>query len=174
MEATTFAVDFLVSVGAGDAPHANGSLLEHLLGTHHLLSTWQCNPHVCLAGLFHSIYGTSIYQKGCVSLERRADVVAVIGMDAERIAYLFCAAQRPQVFIQAIDDLTIVNRWDGCAQKVSSQTLVELIEVECANLLDQGLGKKFLNDLALRTRTGEFVLPLPIGRAVEAQLCSAH
>jgi hypothetical protein len=66
--------------------------LSHLVGTRRVLATWDERPALCDAGLFHSVYGTEYF----VPEHRpdRADVVAVIGAEAERIAWLWCTIRR--------------------------------------------------------------------------------
>ena len=45
--------------------------------------------------MFHSIYGTEKFQGFTLPLERRAEVRALIGDRAERLAYLNCAKDGP-------------------------------------------------------------------------------
>ena len=47
----------LEELGAHTNSHSRRTLLDHLLGTHDLLVEWENEPDVCVAGLFHSIYG---------------------------------------------------------------------------------------------------------------------
>lgn len=173
MEADRRHLEFLVALGADKAPHAKGSLYEHLVGTHHLLAAWQCERHVCTAGLFHSIYSTSIYPKACIDKERRADVVAVIGERAERLVFAFCTADRPRALLRAIGGAEVVGRFDGQRLVSSPQDLTELVEIECANLLEQQLGYAFLLELAERVLCGEFALRHPVASAVESALMSS-
>src|SRR5215470_384735 len=44
--------------------------------------------------MFHSIYGTELFQRFALPLERRPDVRALIGERAERLAYLNCVMDR--------------------------------------------------------------------------------
>ena len=51
-------LDLLHGLNADENPHSGGELLDHLRGTHDFLDAWGNEQHVCLGGLFHSIYGT--------------------------------------------------------------------------------------------------------------------
>ena len=50
------------SWGAKEVAHSGRTLLDHLFGVHNLLAEWGAAPKLCLAGLFHSIYGTALPQ----------------------------------------------------------------------------------------------------------------
>src|SRR5664279_4962606 len=80
-------VDFLVDLGTDSVPHTGEKgFLAHLIGVYRDLESWGCDRDVCRAGLFHSIYGTQIFRRFSLPLERRRDVQALIGERAERIA----------------------------------------------------------------------------------------
>jgi hypothetical protein len=83
-------------------PHTHKSYLAHLIAVYRLLEAQGCPAEVCRVGMFHSIYGTERFQGFKLSLERRADVRALIGDRAERLAYLNCAMDRPS-FDQALE-----------------------------------------------------------------------
>jgi hypothetical protein len=53
-----------------------------------------CTEEVCRAGMFHSIYGTELFQKFALPPERRADIRTLIGERAERLAYVNCMMDR--------------------------------------------------------------------------------
>ena len=72
--------------------------LSHLLGTRRLLNTWGERTALCDAGLFHSVYGTEYFTPTCTP--DRADVVATIGADAERIAWLWCTIRRDTLDVE--------------------------------------------------------------------------
>src|SRR3954462_15069341 len=77
---------------ASEMGHPGGVLLDHLLGTRRLLASWGERPALCDAGLFHSVYGTEYFTPEHAA-ERDA-VIAVIGAEAERVAWLWCANKR--------------------------------------------------------------------------------
>jgi hypothetical protein len=93
-----------------------------------LLRGWGAREPVCLAGLFHSIYGTVHFRHQSWPLSDRATIVNVIGDEAENLAYLFCTIDRPRVLVEK------------AAAGSRAAVLLDLLEIEAANLLDQGGG----------------------------------
>lgn len=121
--------------------HGGRSLYEHLKGTHDLLAKDGAPDYVCLAGLFHSIYGTNVFRARAVDLDDRHEVCALIGEDAEWLAYVFCACNRPHVLIDAAwrdPPHVIVDRFADQKFALSAQDLRDLLRIELANLTEQG------------------------------------
>ena len=87
--------NFFSEVGADGIEHSEKTYLAHGIGVYNDLKSWGCESQVCDAGLFHSIYGTELFQKFALTIERRGEVRALIGERAERLAYLNCAMDRP-------------------------------------------------------------------------------
>src|SRR5438045_6784881 len=79
--------EFLVSIGCHRVRHSGESLLSHLVGTYALLKGWGASEPECLAGLFHSVYGTVSFQAD-LDIDR-ARVREVIGPEAEHLASVF-------------------------------------------------------------------------------------
>ena len=84
-------VRYLRLVGAADVEHSEGSYLGHTAGVYRDLKAWGCSEEIRLAGLFHSIYGTELFQRFALPLDRREEVRDLIGGRAEKLAYLNCA-----------------------------------------------------------------------------------
>jgi hypothetical protein len=87
--------DFLVKLGIDNVPHTEKSYLGHLIAVHRDLKTWGCPEEVCRGGMFHSIYGTEMFQGFKLPLERRGELRELIGERAERLGYWNCAMDRP-------------------------------------------------------------------------------
>src|SRR5262249_20767424 len=85
---------FLLEAGIDDQPHSTKTYLGHLIAVHRFLEEEGCGLDACRAGLFHSVYGTELFQGFKLPLDRRADVRELIGERAERLAYLNCAMDR--------------------------------------------------------------------------------
>lgn len=132
-------MESLRSFGTHESEHTGRSLLDHLLGVYHLLQDWNNSDIVCLAGLFHSIYGTVCYHEQSVSPSERKRVQGVIGEEAEELAYLFCACDREQL----VTDFSAQERfriWDRFRQqevRVSEDVFRALGEIHLANIVEQ-------------------------------------
>src|SRR6202044_787715 len=88
----------------------------------------------------HSIYGTEMFQGFTLPLERRAEVRALIGDRAERLAYLNCAMDRAS-FDRALDGTAepyrIIDRITGEAIALSGRDFDDLCRVHLYDWLEQ-------------------------------------
>ena len=117
--------EFLSSLDADQTPHSGRTLFEHLKGVHDLLRDWGNDEDVCLAGLYHSIYGTNTFKHQ--SLKERERLVEKIGDHAEFLVYCFSTKDRP--LFESVEDPVIRG---------------QLMEIEAANLYEQGGNDKTL------------------------------
>jgi len=85
----------------------------HLKGVYDLLRDWGNPDIVCLAGLYHNVYGTRYYQQQVLSKRNRDVLRKLIGAEAEELAFRFCTETR------------------------ESQRDPQLLEIEAANLIEQ-------------------------------------
>ena len=107
-DSTSTKINFLEKIGTNEIPHGEGTLLDHLVGVSEILKEMNALEYVQDAGLFHSIYGTSIFHHQTVS--DRQVVEDLIGEKAEHLAYLFCVLGREtdrQTEIAVIEDRQI-------------------------------------------------------------------
>lgn len=137
---------FLLARGTGVAPHGKGTLLDHLVGTHDLLERWRASEPVRIAGLFHSIYGTTFFKHRSVPLTERHVLMKLIGSRAEALAFQFCTLERPRCLF-------------GGAPWLPWTDIRDLAEIEAANLIQQG-GAYYIKSL----------LDLPISEAAHAAI----
>ena len=86
--------DFLTELGIETVPHTEKTYLSHLIAVYRLMEARGCTEELCRAGMFHSIYGTELFQGFKLPFERRAEIRGLIGERAERLAYLNCAMDR--------------------------------------------------------------------------------
>ena len=73
---------FLQEEAAGIA-HSGGSYLAHAIGVYRDLKSWDWDEEAARAGLFHSIYGTEIFQDFTLPVSRRNEIKSMIGEQAE-------------------------------------------------------------------------------------------
>lgn len=86
--------DYLIGLGIEAVPHTGKTYLAHLVNVYRLMESRGCDAELCRAGMFHSIYGTEAFQGFKIDLEHRAELRALLGERAERLAYLNCAMDR--------------------------------------------------------------------------------
>jgi hypothetical protein len=91
---------FLQSLGFDDVNHSKRTLFDHLVSTGSLLQEWGCSEDICLAGLFHAVYGTESFRYRSDLIVHREDIQEVIGMSAERIAWLFGISTSKSMWVQ--------------------------------------------------------------------------
>ncbi len=125
----------LESLGTGDTPHHGGSLRDHLEGTYAILCEWRARDALRLAGLFHSIYGTQLFEVATVSRGRRSEIAALIGEEAEAIVYLFSVTDRAEYFRGHAPgaEVSLTDHVARRAVRVAPATLADLIEIHVAN-----------------------------------------
>lgn len=121
-----------------DIEHLGRPLREHLIGTHDLLDRWQNSEAVCLAGLFHSIYGTKTFTSATLTTKSRHDVRMLIGDEAEDLVFVFCMSDRKRLLLE---NRSPPYRWidhrSGEQTEISGEILSDLVEIEVANSIEQ-------------------------------------
>src|SRR6516225_10187301 len=132
--------DFLLGLGTEQVSHTNKTYLAHVIGVYRYMQARGCTEELCRAGLFHSIYGTELFQRFALPLERRSEVRSLIGERAERLAYLNCAMNRAS-FDRALDQETaaypIIDRITGEVVELSACDFEDLCRVHLFDWLEQ-------------------------------------
>jgi hypothetical protein len=132
--------DFLVSLGTEQVGHTTKSYLAHLIGVHRYMEERGCGEELCRAGMFHSIYGTELFQRFALTLERRPEVRALIGDRAERLAYLNCAMDRAsfdRVAAAEVGPYRFRDRITGAEVELSDEDFDDLCRVHLFDWLEQ-------------------------------------
>ncbi len=167
-------LDLLADLYTDTNPHSGAALLDHLRGTHDLLESWGNVSHVCLAGLFHSIYGTESYRTESVSFEDREKIRHVIGEEAEQLAFLFCVTRR-RTFFELIGDPrpSLYNRISNLQVEVTPELIRDLIEMQIANYVEflprLDFTHEELDDLRDRVELAKDLITLLAYQAVTAR-----
>jgi hypothetical protein len=131
-------LDLLSELSTDESAHSGDSLSRHLKGTHDLLAKWDNPNDVCVAGLFHSIYGTQYYKVQSASFSDRERIADVIGPASEELAFVFCTTDRLGFFSEAGQvSPMLTNATSNKSVPVSVETLSALIEIEVANFVEQ-------------------------------------
>jgi hypothetical protein len=135
----------LDTLGVNQPRPSGRTLAEHLEGTRALLAGMGSAPEVCLAGLFHSVYGAEggTSRARDANLSRRDEVRAVIGPAAEELAYLYSALERKHFFGNARrnSDYTVNDLFVNSEVPVSETTLRALFEIEAANFVEGSVSR---------------------------------
>lgn len=134
---TDRAVSLLRESGAASIAHPGGTLLTHLQRVQARLASWKARPALQLAGLCHAFYGTDGFPAALLPLDRRHDLVSVIGAEAEALVYLYASCDRKATY-GALDlpDTAFHDRFTGRAYVPEPQSLRDFAELSAANELD--------------------------------------
>lgn len=119
---------FLENSGCSKTIHSDRNLLNHLCGTYEILKSWGKPNHVCLAGLFHSIYGTPKFNTACVEYTNRKNVVNLIGQKAELLAFFFS--------IFALDDIILGKANKKSVTLFKSEINIEITKLQYVNCVN--------------------------------------
>jgi hypothetical protein len=133
-------IDFLAGLGIEKVEHTEKTYLGHLVNVHRFMKAQACEPEVCLAGMFHSIYGTERFQGFKLPLERRAEIAELIGERAERLAYWNCAMDRAsfdRAVAQDAPPYRIIDRLTGESIDLSRRDFDDLCRVHLYDWLEQ-------------------------------------
>jgi (p)ppGpp synthase/HD superfamily hydrolase len=133
-----FLKSYLIKLGTPDVAHTNGDFMSHLSGVYRCLEQWGCAEHVMLAGLFHSIYGTQAFQNFSLPTSRREEIKDLIGEQAERLAYIYCAMTYKSMRESVLEGKA--QLWDRLADRpieMTEQEFTDLLWVKLADILEQ-------------------------------------
>ena len=128
----------LDELGAHRTSHSRRTLLDHLQGTQDLLEEWVNPPVVCVAGLFHSVYGTYIFDQQSADFSMRQRIRDIVGTHAERLIYAFCVSDR-RSFYEHLGEpcCRLPDIVHDSHVELDGADLTALIEIEVANVVDQ-------------------------------------
>ncbi|WUB90529.1 hypothetical protein OG812_00075 [Streptomyces sp. NBC_00566] len=161
---TDQAVTLLREFGADTIAHPGGTLLTHLQRVQARLATWKARPALQLAGLCHAFYGTDGFPTALLPLDRRDDLAAVIGAEAEAIVYLYASCDRKATY-PALNqaDAAFHDRFTGRPHVPGPQLRRDFTELSAANELDLAIADSAFRDkwgpqlLALFSRLQDFL-----------------
>ncbi|MEV8533828.1 DUF6817 domain-containing protein [Streptomyces sp. NPDC051211] len=135
--ALAHAVAFLRELGAADLDHPGGTLLAHLTRVRERLAAWGARPALQLAGLCHAFYGTDGFPAALLPLDRRSELAAVIGAEAEELVYAYASCDRDASYPNlARTDAPIRDRFTGRVFTPGPGLRRDFAELTAANELD--------------------------------------
>jgi|SRR5690606_31474626 len=132
------AIARLHAFGVANVDHIALDLGAHLKGTSELLRSWGNSEPICLAGLYHAVYGTDDFPHMLIGLENREQVREVIGEMAERLVYVYGACDRSFTYRQIIrePEPQYRDRFTGRTFVLDHSLLSSLCELTLANELE--------------------------------------
>ncbi|MHC3474500.1 DUF6817 domain-containing protein [Streptomyces sp. 7R007] len=131
------ATAFLRELGADRIPHPGGTLLAHLDRVRDRLTAWNARPALRLAGLCHAAYGTDGFPAALLSLDRRTELAAVIGPEAEELVYFYASCDRRATYPDfATPGSRFRDRFTGRTLTPPAHLRRDFAELTAANELD--------------------------------------
>ncbi|MEU6349820.1 DUF6817 domain-containing protein [Streptomyces sp. NPDC047072] len=141
-------------LGAHTAPHPGGTLLTHLERVRIQLALWGARQELQLAGLCHAFYGTDGFPTALLPLDRRSELAAVIGPEAETIVHFYASCDRGATYPHLLEPF-FRDRFTGRSHTPDPALCRDFAELTAANELD--LARR---DFAFRERWGPELLAL--------------
>lgn len=130
-------IELLSNVGADSIRHSGRTFLDHLVGVAELLTAWGQPETVIKAGLFHSIYGTEVFTRATVPIAERHTIRAIIGDEAEQLAYWFCVFDRASIYPAIERDPICIALRDGTSVAITRVQAEALLALIWANEVEQ-------------------------------------
>ncbi|HWA99457.1 MAG TPA: hypothetical protein VG713_13235 [Pirellulales bacterium] len=134
------ATEFLAALGIAKVPHTEKNYLTHLVSVYNQMQAHGLDEELCLAGLFHSIYGTERFQGFKIAVDQRPQVEALIGPRAEHLAFWNCFMDRASFdrsLGQAGGPFRIRNRETGDEMILTRAEYDDLCRVHLFDWLEQ-------------------------------------
>ncbi len=138
-------IDYLQELDTANVEHTHGTYLGHNVGVYRDLKAWGCSEELCRAGMFHSIYGTEIFQDFSLPLDRRGEVRELIGERAEHLAYLNSAidyASFDRTIERGTAPYTMIDRFTGKEIEIPAKDFEDLCRIHLCDRLEQVLRSK--------------------------------
>ncbi|WP_256355784.1 DUF6817 domain-containing protein [Streptomyces sp. PKU-EA00015] len=133
----TAATALLRRHGAADLGHPGGTLLAHLERVEQRLAGWGARPALRLAGLCHAFYGTDGFAASLLPRERRGELAAVIGAEAEEVVHFYASCDREASYgTLAQPGALFRDRFTGRTSAPAPARLRDFAELTAANELD--------------------------------------
>ncbi|MEU2539957.1 DUF6817 domain-containing protein [Streptomyces iakyrus] len=131
------AVVLLKGLGAAAVAHPGGTLLAHLTRVQGQLAAWGARPALQRAGLCHAFYGTDGFPEALLPTDRREELTAAIGAEAEALVYLYASCDRRATYPGLADaDGPFHDRFTGLSHVPGPQARRDFAELSAANEVD--------------------------------------
>jgi len=108
-------VNFLYNKNCHNIKHSHSNFLNHLIGTFNILKKWKQSEDLCIAGMFHNIYGNKYFNPN-LNISRE-EIKNLIGEAAENLVYKFVNCERDKLNESNDSELIILNLANSLDQK---------------------------------------------------------
>ncbi len=132
--------NWFIETGADSVSHTKHGYLAHAISVYTDLKKWGLGEDFARAGLFHSIYGTQIFQGFTLPVDRRDEVRQMIGDEWEQLCFLNCFMLRKSLYDQWSDDkqtYPITHRETGEIIELDRKTYDDLCTLHLCDWLEQ-------------------------------------
>lgn len=132
--------NYLQEVGATEVVHSDKGYLAHAIGVYNDLKKWGWDEELARAGIFHSIYGTQLFQGFTLPLEKRSEIAELIGERAEQLCWLNCAIDRQHFdneILKTAGPYQILDRFSGEIVDVPDEDFDDLCFMHICDWLEQ-------------------------------------
>jgi hypothetical protein len=136
MKADEEAREWLRERGAGNVPHAGGSLYDHLGRVHDRLCTLGLGPDVQLAGLTHAVYGTDGFGVSLLDVADRQILRDLVGVAVELQVYRYGGCDRGHTWRALGATCLIRSRFNGACESPPPDELRAFVDLSIVNELD--------------------------------------
>ncbi|MCA9093142.1 MAG: hypothetical protein KDA68_06620 [Planctomycetaceae bacterium] len=132
--------DYFEQVGANSVGHTEKTYTAHAFGVARDLAEWGADEDLCKAGIFHSIYGTELFQGFTLPLEKRGELRDLIGERGEWLSYMNCAMHRPTFDESVFMDegpFPFVDRFTNERMMLNDRDFNDLVVLQLCDWLEQ-------------------------------------
>jgi hypothetical protein len=141
---------YLISVGAQKIPHIkNGSLFDHLCRVGDILEYWGLSEEVIYAGMCHSLYSTEVFKTAVLTVDKRNELISIIGSSSEGLVYTFCTIKRSS-FSVSEDVYSYEHLFSKERISLSKEVFISIQHILLANDIDH------LNSFNIPSRSSSF------------------
>jgi hypothetical protein len=128
-------IDFLYKKNCHGIKHSHSNFFNHLIGTFNILKKWRQPENLCIAGMFHNIYGNNYFDPNLNVT--REEITDLVGKDIENIVYRFVNCDRSKINDTDDNELIILNLANSLDQNklfIVEDNLYD--EKSCKNIYD--------------------------------------
>ena len=141
-------IQFLLSKNTKNLKHKKSNFFEHLIGTYNLLLFWNQDFNLCVAGLFHNIYGNKYYDPK-LNIKRK-EIQKLIGVEAEEIVWNFVNVERNKIVELKNKKLLVLSLANSLEQDYNLNLKTEKIltySVQIKNIVKNNIIKNNFKNL---------------------------